>query len=153
IRRRRVGVGTLALEEGQRFHAVLRMVKIVADFALAQRLSRQARIAGIVLDQQNLDGAAVNGVVHQTFSVLESAGRVKLNLLPWPGVDSIQIRPPLCSITFLAMARPIPVPGYLLRSCRRWEIRNTRSRYSFSMPMPLSSITKCQNPPSSAAEM
>src|ERR1700722_757477 len=150
VGRRGVGMNALALEERQRFNAVLGVMEIVADLAFAQCLLRQARVAGIVFHQQDFD---VTRIAHHTLSVLEAAGRVKLNLLPWPGVDSIQMRPPWCSITFLTMARPMPVPGYLLRSCRRWKIRNTRSRYAFSMPMPLSSIRKRQNPPSGAAEM
>ena len=54
-------------------------------------------------------------------------GRVKRKVLPWPGRDSTQIRPPCRSTTLLQIASPIPVPGYLSRPCSRWKIWKIRS--------------------------
>ena len=58
-------------------------------------------------------------------------------MLPCPGRDSTQMRPPWRPTTFLQIARPMPVPGYLPRGCSRWKIRKIRSRCSGAMPMPL----------------
>lgn len=38
-------------------------------------------------------------------------GMVKKKVLPLPDVDSTQIFPPQCSVIFLAMVKPIPVPS------------------------------------------
>ena len=46
-------------------------------------------------------------------------GSVKKNLVPTPGFDSTQMRPPWRSTIFLQIARPIPVPPYSSRVCRR----------------------------------
>jgi hypothetical protein len=40
-----------------------------------------------------------------------STGRVKKKVEPSPGLDSTHIVPPWHSTIFLAMARPMPVPG------------------------------------------
>ena len=63
-------------------------------------------------------------------------------MLPWPGRDSTQIRPPCRSTILLQIASPIPVPGYLSRPCSRWKIRKIRSWCSGAMPMPLSRTEK-----------
>ena len=47
------------------------------------------------------------------------AGRVKKNVAPWSSWDSTQIRPPCRSTIFLLMAKPIPLPGYSVRVCKR----------------------------------
>jgi len=35
-------------------------LQVIADLAFAQRLNRQAHVAGIVLDQEDFDGTAFN---------------------------------------------------------------------------------------------
>ena len=44
------------------------------------------------------------GTVHATLS-----GKVKKNVLPWPGSDSAQMRPPWPATIFSQMARPNPI--------------------------------------------
>ena len=39
-------------------------------------------------------------------------GRATRNVLPWPGTDSTQMRPPCCSAILRLAARPMPVPSY-----------------------------------------
>ena len=46
---------------------------------------------------------------------------MNLKVEPYPACDSTQILPPLCSMIFLQMARPMPLPGYSVRACRRWK--------------------------------
>ena len=83
----------------------------------------------------------------------ESAGTVKQNLAPSVTLVSSQMRPPKYSMIFRHMARPIPVPGYVALSCRRWKIRKTRSAYCGSIPIPLSVTENTQNAPSRLAVM
>ena len=65
-------------------------------------------------------------------------GRVKENTEPPPSRPSTQISPPWRSTILRQIARPIPVPSNASRSCRRWNILNTRSRWRGSIPMPSS---------------
>ena len=57
------------------------------------------------------------------------AGMVKWNLAPFPGSGSTHMRPPCRSTIFLQMAKPMPVPGYSSRPCRRWKMMKMRSKY------------------------
>ena len=63
---------------------------------------------------------------------------MKKKVLPWPGSDSSQMRPPWHSTTFLQIASPMPLPGYCLLLCNRWKTKKMRAAYCRSMPMPLS---------------
>ncbi len=65
-----------------------------------------------------------------------------MKVAPRPGSDSTQIRPPWRSTILLQIAKPMPVPGYCVRVCRRSKIRKMRSRDSGAMPMPLSRTEK-----------
>src|SRR5207249_2524416 len=103
--------------ELHRLHAVLSPVQLVVDLALLQRLARQALVAGVVLDEQDLNGRAAIGHGDSFF------GSVKWNVLPAPGVELTQMRPPWRSATFLQIARPMPVPGYSAFACRRLHSR------------------------------
>ena len=71
-------------------------------------------------------------------------------VVPGPSVGSTQMRPPWYSTIFLAMARPMPVPGYVSRACSRWKMTNTFSANSSSMPMPLSAQLTSQSSPTRA---
>ena len=59
---------------------------------------------------------------------------------PLPGSESRQTRPFMRSTAFFTMARPMPVPGYSLSRCMRWNMRKIFSCASLGMPMPLSSM-------------
>src|ERR1039457_646953 len=49
---------------------------------------------------------------------------------------------------FLVMARPMPVPGQAVRSCRRWKMTKIRSSDLGSIPMPWSVNENSQKSPS-----
>ena len=83
--------------------------------------------------------------VHSAVSSL--TGTVKKNVDPLPGSDSTQMRPPWRSTIFLHTARPMPVPSYSSRLCRRLKIIKMRSKCSGAMPMPLSRTKNVHSPP------
>src|SRR5204863_1582512 len=121
-------------------------VQLVVDLGFLQRLARQALVAGVVLDEQDLDRRPAVG--HGCPPLL---GSVKWNWLPSPGAEVTQMRPPWRSATFLQIARPMPVPGYSPIACSRWNSMKMRSKYCGSMPMPLSAMLMCHSPASSTA--
>ena len=106
----RPGVLVLASKEGHRLDPVVHDVKVVADLALAQSLARQAHVAGVVLDEQDFHRNA-NGVRVHDSSAPFDLGMLKEKVVPLPGCDSTQIRPPCRSTMRLHTARPMPVPG------------------------------------------
>src|SRR2546430_15935424 len=59
----RAGELALAVQELYGFHAVLHPVHVAVDLAFLECLPRQALVAGVVLDQQNLDRPAALGCV------------------------------------------------------------------------------------------
>ena len=65
-------------------------------------------------------------------------GNKIVKVAPLPNSPVAFILPPWFSATFRHIAKPIPVPGYSLRPCKRWKIVNIRSPYFGSNPMPLS---------------
>ena len=75
---------------------------------------------------------------HNSLSAEPSQGIVNLKAEPWSACASTQIFPPLRSMIFLQIARPIPLPGYSVRACRRWKTTKIFSAYSGAMPIPLS---------------
>ena len=79
------------------------------------------------------------------------AGQVNLKIEPWPDWASTQIFPPQCSMIFLQMARPIPLPGYSDRVWRRWKTTKMLSRPWGAMPIPLSVTLKDQCSPDFSA--
>ncbi len=68
----------------------------------------------------------------------QSTGKLTWKVLPCPGTESIQMRPPMFSTIFLHTAKPMPVPSHSLDGTRRWKILNTLSRSASAMPRPLS---------------
>ena len=50
--------------------------------------------------------------------------RVNRNTAP-DSLGATQMRPPWRSTIFLQIVRPMPLPGYLSRPCRRWNSTNT----------------------------
>src|SRR6266545_875861 len=66
-------------------------------------------------------------------------GSVKVNVLPWPGVLSTQIRPPCASISLRQIDSPRPLPCFSPR--RPWTWRNSSKisgSCSGAIPMPVS---------------
>src|SRR5215218_2853781 len=139
---RRARVLALVAQERERLLAVRHRRQLDGHVGLAQRLARQAHVAGVVLDQQDRVGAHASSL---------AAGSVKLNRLPPSGRDSAQIVPPWRSTTFFAIARPMPVPGYSSRVCRRWNMRKMRSACAGSIPMPLSDTANVHSSPARTA--
>ena len=78
-----------------------------------------------------------------------------LNRLPWPGVDSTQMRPSIISTRRLLMVSPRPVPPYLRVVEPSAWLKAWKSRPACSgvMPMPVSSTLtwSCTRSPSRAA--
>src|SRR5205085_6225732 len=145
VRPRRIAILAAPVEEFHRFDTVLHPVQRVVDLAFLQRFARQSLVAGVVLDEQDLDGGTSVGHGNSFF------GSVKWNWLPSPGVEFTQMRPPWRSTTFLQIARPMPVPGYSPMVCRRWKSMKMRSKYCGSMPMPLSATVMRHSPACSPA--
>ena len=101
-------------------------------------------VGGAVFHQQDFDRPEFFGGFMA--ASLSRSGMVKEKVEPLPGSDSTQMRPPWRSTIFLQMARPMPVPGYSFRVCSRWKMTKMRSKYSGSMPMPLSCTEKTHSP-------
>src|SRR5712692_2588038 len=140
-----VGERVLSPEVGERLDPVGHKVQPVADLHLRQRLLHEPGVTRIVLDEKDVD--RLSNDLHAASFCASTAGSVNLNVDPFPGSDSTQIRPPCCSTIFLQMAKPIPVPSYSSRLCKRWKIRKIRSRYCGSIPMPLSCTEKTHSGP------
>ena len=68
-----------------------------------------------------------------------SAGSVNAIRVPPSGRGSAQIRPPWRSTTLLAIASPMPVPGYRRACAGAGTCRRSARRAAASIPMPLSS--------------
>src|SRR5712692_10871806 len=130
------GERVLSPEVSERLDAIGHDMQPVADPGLCQRLLHEPRLTWIVLDEE--DVAPLSQHLHAASCCAPIAGSVNLNVDPFRGSDSTQIRPPCCSTIFLQMANPIPVPSYSSRLWSRWKIRKIRSRYFASMPTPLS---------------
>jgi len=78
---------------------ILKVIIFLVSFSLAIRL---------VFDHQNALAHAAS-TCRSTMT-----GSVKVNVEPWPGCDSTQIRPPCISIMRLEIASPNPVPPFFL---------------------------------------
>ncbi len=151
-RPRRVGEGAGPAHELQGLLAVGHHVQRVAHLVELEGLPGHEDVPLVVLHQEHVDGLEVILVGHRSPLVVgELAGTVKQNLVPSVTPVSSQIRPPKYSMIFRHIARPMPVPGYAARSCRRWKIRKTRSAYCGSIPIPLSVTENDQNAPSRSA--
>src|SRR5262249_40230363 len=70
---------------------------------------------------------------------LPGLGNPTKKVVPSPGSDWSQIRPPCRSTIFRAMVTPTPVPPpYAVRPCNRRKIWKMLSKRLAGMPMPLS---------------
>ncbi len=64
----------------------------------------------------------------------------KSKVVPWPGSERREIRPPICSIRWLVMISPRPVPPYRRDMEESAWVNGLNSVFCFSgsMPMPVS---------------
>ena len=71
-------------------------------------------------------------------------GAVKVKRLPWPGVDSTRMSPPMRLASSRLMARPRPVPPNLRElAVLAWrKLSKMTSSISGGMPMPVSDTSK-----------
>jgi hypothetical protein len=70
------------------------------------------------------------------------ARRENLKQHPRLGWASTQIFPPCRSMIFLQIDKPIPLPGYSARPCRRRKMIKTSFHFSSGMPIPLSDTAR-----------
>ena len=99
----------LAAQEAQRLDPVGHRVQAVAQLVVRERLPDQQDVAGIVLDQQDVDRPprCSSGVLSWSM-----AGRVRQKVVPpSSGGGPSQIRPPWYSTILRHIARPMPVPS------------------------------------------
>src|SRR5690606_24089847 len=137
---RTVGEAAAALQALQRLDPVLHVDDGVGEVGLAQGVDRHFGVGCAVFGQQDrADGAHA---VKLPECAESCAGRMKWKVAPLPGSDSAQMRPPWRLSTRRTLARPMPVPGYSLALCRRWNTPNSLPAYSMSKPTPLSRIVK-----------
>ena len=73
-----------------------------------QHIADDLPIIRLVLHHQNALAHAAGSTCRSTIT-----GSVKVNVEPWPGCDSTQIRPPCISMMPFDMASPNPVPPFL----------------------------------------
>ena len=110
---RRVGVLALAAQELERLDAVGDDVQRVVDLVVLERLADEDHVAGVVLDEQDLDDVQVlvHGVA-SSVALSSRTGSVKRKVDPAPfWLGSSQISPPWYSMTFRHIVSPMPVPA------------------------------------------
>ena len=98
-------IGSLFCDSRQRLLAVFRL----GDFVVGRgkHIANDLPIIRLVLHHQN-------ALVHVASTCRSTMiGSVKLNVDPWPTIESTQIRPPCISMMRLDMASPKPVPPFL----------------------------------------
>src|SRR4029078_11578249 len=112
VRPRGALVPVAAVEEVERLHAVGHDVQRVVDLVELEPLLDQDDVAGVVLDEQDVDDRQVLNHGETSSGVGSGTGSVKRRVAREPWSDgSSQMRPPWCSITLRHIARPIPVPA------------------------------------------
>jgi hypothetical protein len=93
VRARRRGVGVLLAEEPHRLDPVGHVVQRVPDVVVLERLADHELVAGVVLDEQDVDHTALRTRVrHRAAS--PATGSVNRNVVPRPTAVSSQMRPP-----------------------------------------------------------
>src|SRR5579872_845265 len=100
-----------------------------------QHFTGQVRIGRIVVYQEHFG----HSHVYASVAFGDGAnGNVNLKQLPGVACASIQILPPWRSMIFLQIDRPMPLPVYSSRVCRRRKITKMSCQWSAGIPMPLS---------------
>ena len=115
------------------------------DLVEVERLADEQDVAGVVLDEQDLDRLAGRLGRHGVVSSFGNGQGEAEGGAVGPassGAGTSQMRPPWNSTILLQIARPMPVPVYSSLGCRRWKITKIRSAYRGAMPMPLSLTVK-----------
>src|SRR5690606_35205593 len=108
-----------------RLLAVLDDVELVQHLRALQAFRGQARVGGIVLDQKNDDRFESllrhvrSSSVRDVAAARGASAIVKWKVVPAPGIESTQMRPPWFSTMRLQTASPMPVPGYFPRAWSR----------------------------------
>src|SRR5207247_9650191 len=100
--------------------SVLDRLNDMDEVRQAKGALHEQHVIGVVLDQQH-------GGLRTRHDGLSPLGSSIQNLLPMPGVDSTPVRPPIRSMPLAAMAKPMPVPGYVSDPCSRSKTRKMRS--------------------------
>ena len=98
------------------------------DGVPASRRTSRVRRTSPGLSSTSRTSSDLVGRAHLASST--ESGTVKLNSVPPPAAACTSIVPPCRSTTRWQMARPIPVPSYSSRPCRRWKIWKMRSACS-----------------------
>jgi hypothetical protein len=96
-------------------------------------------------------GVLIGGVCLKGWRL--STGSVKKTVVPSPGCDSAQIRPPCACTIRRQIAKPTPVPGYSSAVCKRLNGAKMIDAYLGSKPMPLSRMEMTHSVPFCSALM
>src|SRR3546814_10365794 len=115
-----------------RLRAVADHLQAVGHVGLGEGDAGQFDVVRVVLDQQDVF------LAHARFPESGTAGSSTKKVLPAPGSDCAQTRPPWRSATQRTMARPRPLPPACSGPCRRWNGSNNLSAYRMSNPLPWS---------------
>src|ERR1700693_498130 len=126
-----------AIQKSHRFHAVPGASELAATLASRQRFPHQGHIGRVVIHHEDVGRYRLHACPPARSSG-PWAGRVNLKVEPEPDCDSTQILPPSRSTIFLQMARPMPLPAYSERACKRWKTIKMFCAYSGAIPIPLS---------------
>src|SRR5207244_11282625 len=111
-----VSVGGLPGEVGHGFLSVLDRLDGIGEVRQAKGTLHEQHVIGVVLDQQH-------GGWRNRHAGLSPLGSSIQKLLPLPAADSSPARPPIRSMPLAAMAKPMPVPGYVSDPCSRSKTR------------------------------
>src|SRR3990172_8013227 len=111
---------------------VLHEIDLVFHFGLFQRLLRHETVIFIIVSHQYRYGFVV--IIHAFTPLCCLTGSWTTNTLPCPGLLLAMMLPPCRSTILWQTARPIPVPSYSLRPCRRCKTPQIRSVYFSSNP-------------------
>src|SRR6185369_14156354 len=120
------------LQQGHDLPAVVAGDDIVESGQALQREGEGPEPGGLVVHQKDLE-AGIGALGHDAGSSL-ATGRLRVTVVPRPGVESKAMLPP-CSLTMPAETdRPRPVPPLSLLVVKKGSVN--RARCSGAMPVP-----------------
>src|SRR3546814_1233577 len=108
----------------ERLRAVADHLQAVGHVGLGEGDAGQFDVVRVVLDQQDVF------LAHARFPESGTAGSSTKKVLPAPGSDCAQTRPPWRSATQRTMARPRPLPPACSGPCRRWNGSNRSEEHT-----------------------